>query len=55
MELKEIFNIIDKAESKLLKQLTYEDKDLNLVTEMVLGTFAMQIKMSLKEANKNEH
>ena len=55
MELKEIFNIIDKAESKLLKQLTYEDKDFNIVTEMVLEIFAMQIKMSLKEANKNEH
>lgn len=55
MELKEIFNIIDKAESKLLKQLTYEDKDLNLVTEMVLETFAMQIKKNLKEADKNEY
>ena len=55
MKLKEIFNIIDKAESKLLKQLTYEDKDLNLVTEMVLEIFAMQIKINLKEANKNEH
>ena len=55
MELKEIFKIIDKTKSKLLKQLTYEDKDLNLVTEMVLETFAIQIKKNLKEANKNEH
>ena len=55
MELKEIFNIIDKAESKLLKQLTYEDKDLNFVTDMVLKAFSMQIKRSLEEADKNEH
>lgn len=53
MELKKIFNIIDKAEIKLLKLLTYEDK--NRITEMLLETFAMQIKMSLKEADKNEH
>ena len=55
MELKEIFNIMDKTKSTLLKQLNCKDKDLNLVTEMVLETFAMQIKMSLKEADKNEH
>ena len=55
MELKEIFKIIDKTKIKLLKQLTYEDKDLNLVIEMILETFAIQIKKSLKEADKNEH
>lgn len=55
MELKEIFNIIDKTKHKLLKQLNCKDKDLNLVIEMILETFAMQIKMSLKEADKNEH
>ena len=55
MKLKEIFNIINKTKNKLLKEITYEDKDLNIVTEMILEIFAMQIKMSLKEADKNEH
>lgn len=44
MELKEIFNIIDKTKSKLLKQLNCEDKDLNLVIQILLKTLAMQIK-----------
>ena len=55
MKLKEIFNIIDKTKNKLLKEITYEDKDFNIVTEMILEIFAMQIKISLKEADKNEH
>ena len=55
MKLKEIFNIIDKTKNKLLKEITYEDKDFKIVTEMLLEIFAMKIKMSLKEADKNEH
>lgn len=55
MELKKIFNIIDKDESKLSKLFATEDKDLNFVTDMVLKAFSMQIKKSLEEADKNEH